>query len=491
MIQNSQTNFKKIKKRIILILLISSIILSPLFSFLSHQANAADLINIEILTDLHLSNTSQTTPTDRWAPGTKEQQVTFSLEGNQLGEVSTNLSGKKMGVIVIPPELQNLVTPEPTSTVNTSVRLKLSSLSLLQPVLNAVGDLVKLLGDILEGTIGSLLGVNINVSEVFESIDLLNSLDSFTELSFQTENRLSEDGRLIIVEIDDGLVPILTENVTGVLTNLADSVNLLKAEPTSLLGAAAALAINTALAPIKGILSTVINSAVRLLSGVGEGVGQLLNLSILGNTQIHVPTTISAPAEMLDDLDATFAGTVVRTAAIDLQIFANSTNYSTIYFEGEKFSLETTSIPSVLDFGTHAVQTKEDERLTAYNADGTQSTGQLSVTDTRSTVKNWSLKVRSEAVFEDQNPALAASSFILQGGGLVSDFQGDNLTSIANTELFLPMNQQATLLAVTDATESGDIHLGIDRFELFVPKDQPKTTGSYQSRLIWTISDTP
>ena len=69
-----------------------------------------------------------------------------------------------------------------------------------------------------------------------------------------------------------------------------------------------------------------------LLAVGGSGVNELVDASLLGATTVTLPTTVSTPQNLSNNLDARFVGTVVQTDLLDVNLLATADGVSNIYF---------------------------------------------------------------------------------------------------------------------------------------------------------------
>ena len=74
-------------------------------------------------------------------------------------------------------------------------------------------------------------------------------------------------------------------------------------------------------------------------------------------------------------------------------------------------------------------------------------------------------------------------------GAWNTNFQ--NYTGVSNQTIQLAPGNQITLMTLGSTNAPGYVELPLNQFQLFVPKNTPKQTGSYQTSLRWTISATP
>ena len=75
-----------------------------------------------------------------------------------------------------------------------------------------------------------------------------------------------------------------------------------------------------------------VSGALPLLAVGGSGVNELVDASLLGATTVTLPTTVSTPQNLSNNLDARFVGTVVQTDLLDVNLLATADGVSNIYF---------------------------------------------------------------------------------------------------------------------------------------------------------------
>ncbi|MGL4695066.1 adhesive domain-containing protein [Enterococcus larvae] len=464
----------------------------PLF-FHSEEASAA-VLDVEILSNLQTVNNSNTTTSQRWQPTVVNQPVNFTISGAALANVSANLVGKKYGVLVIPPELANKVSRNGNAQVHTNLTVDLSKVGVLTTTLSAVNSLVDLIDRIERGVVADLTGVTLNLGEVNKQLDLLDAFENFGAADFQQSMTLSADGRAIYFSLDDGIGPILAQNLSTILTNLSNAVSALQVTGTGLIGSVSAVTINAALALLKPTLVNAITAVKPLLAIGGSGVQQLADASVLGSTTIQMPTLVSGPGSLASNLDAKFVGTVIKSAIIDIDLLSTANAASYIYFAGQTMVFDQTQLPSSLNFGTHPIQTKLDELFTATQGgvSGAQNTtGTVSILDSRSTSKNWQVKVSQVGQWTNDEAVMSTPALKIYGGILTTNYAAANVRSISNASIDLYDGSQQEVLAVSGTTASGSVSLGLSKFEMFVPKNTRKQLGQYQTKLVWTVTESP
>lgn len=344
---------KRSKSRFVHIAITSGFLLTSvavpvaIASISSSQTASAAVLDVELLSNVTSSNNSKTTTTKRWGPNRKNQPVNFTISGEQLVN-ATVLNGKKQAVLVIPSALRGNVAPKGKATITTNVTLDLNKISLLTDVFNAANSLTEVITQITSGVLGDLTGVDINLTEVTEKLNLLNNLQNLGGATFTADQTLSADGSYISADVGDGLGLVLAQNVSTILSDLQSAVSSLEAKGSGVASDIVAAAINAALLPVKGTVASVITAAKPLLNAGGSLVNQLLDASALGSTTITMPTTVSAPDNLTGNLDAKFAGTVVQTDAIDVNLLGTSNGVSTIYY-GPEDTAPATIVPPTVD----------------------------------------------------------------------------------------------------------------------------------------------
>ncbi|MHC5216511.1 adhesive domain-containing protein [Enterococcus sp. LJL128] len=467
--------------------------LAGIFGYLFHSEEAsAAVLDIEILSNMQTTNNSQTTPTSRWLPTISNQPVNFTISGEGLANASVNLTGNKYGVLVIPSQLSGKVKPNGNAQVDTNVTVDLDKVALLKPTFDALSRLISLINDIKGGAL-SLVGVDFDLTAVNKQLDLLNSLENFGHTTYSATT-VGND-RLIYLNMDEGLGTILAKDLSQILVNLNTAVQNLKVTVTNpLLGTATALTINTVLNLVKPALNTAITALLPALGLGGAAVQQLADASVLGQTTINLPTFVSGPGSITGNLDAKFVGTVIKSTLLNIDLLSTANAVSYIYFAGETFLLENTLLPSSLNFGAHPIQTKLDETFTATQggvSTGPNTTGTVRIMDTRSTAKNWQVKVSQIQEWMNSSSSINSSVLKIYGGALTTDYSAGNVRSISGSMIELQNGTQQEVLAVSGTTASGTTNLDLSKFDLFVPKNTKKQSGAYQTKLVWTITESP
>ena len=336
---NRKSQHKKWTKRKMLNLAISS---GLLFTSLAIPVSiavtsgtisaSAAVLDIELLSNVTSNNDSGTSTSNRWTAANQNQPVNFTVSGGALADASAVFSGQKQAVLVIPPELIGNVAAAGSAAINTNVTIDLSKVTFLTAVLNAANDLTNVITQITSGALGNLTGVDIDLTEVNRQLELVNNIENLGAASFTAPETLAADGSYISAPISDGLGLVLAQNVSNILQDLNAAVQALEAKGTSIPSNLVATAINAALLPVKGTVNVAVSGALPLLAVGGSGVNELVDASLLGATTVTLPTTVSTPQNLSNNLDARFVGTVVQTDLLDVNLLATADGVSNIYF---------------------------------------------------------------------------------------------------------------------------------------------------------------
>ena len=336
---NRKSQHKKWTKRKMLNLAISS---GLLFTSLAIPVSiavtsgtisaSAAILDIELLSNVTSNNDSGTSTSNRWTAANQNQPVNFTVSGGALADASAVFSGQKQAVLVVPPELRGNVAAAGSAAINTNVTIDLSKVTFLTAVLNAANDLTNVITQITSGALGNLTGVDIDLTEVNRQLELVNNIENLGAASFTAPETLAADGSYISAPISDGLGLVLAQNVSNILQDLNAAVQALEAKGTSIPSNLVATAINAALLPVKGTVNVAVSGALPLLAVGGSGVNELVDASLLGATTVTLPTTVSTPQNLSNNLDARFVGTVVQTDLLDVNLLATADGVSNIYF---------------------------------------------------------------------------------------------------------------------------------------------------------------
>ncbi|MBO0452761.1 adhesive domain-containing protein [Candidatus Enterococcus murrayae] len=445
------------------------IIGSALFLFLTSSNMIVSAVSVDLFATTQVNNNSGTTAASPYL-NVSQKPVNFTINGTTTG-VGLIKTGKKYVLISVPSQLSGKVTPNGSSTVTTSVTIPLADLP--------IGGLLTLLTTLVS-TINTLLPLNPSLQAPLNSLNqaisnLKNENYGNQNLSVATE-QLS--ATLLGVNISQGLLPILTSTLSNRLTDLNNVLNTL---PLGLIGV---------------ILTQVLSSVNGLITALGNPNStistNLVSASILGSTNVSMPTFVTSPTGLTQNYAAAIRGGIVQTDDLTIQLLSNFGGNTTIYFGAGELAMKSELLPTNLNFGTHQVQTKIDETWKAYiggNSANPLQTGTIRIDDTRTTAKAWQLKVAQANNWTSGQKSLSNARLDIALGALNTNFQ--NYFAVDNQTIQMSPSNQVTLMSLSNTTAAGYVELPLNQFQLFVPKNTPRQTGSYQTTLQWTISNTP
>jgi hypothetical protein len=141
---------------------------------------------------------------------------------------------------------------------------------------------------------------------------------------------------------------------------------------------------------------------------------------------------------------------------------------------------------------TEIVKAKEQEALTQSNQQMTVPNF-IQVTDTRGTNSGWQLSVKQQTQFQTDSqtyPELTGAILQLRNGRHTSPVANDIWI---NENLDLTLGQEVVVMKA-EAGENGGTSLyawGNQGVHLLIPGNSPKLAQTYQTTLLWSISDTP
>ena len=328
------------KKRMFSFTRLGILLMTAVLVFMPFTTAKAAVLEVEILTNITSTNTSGTTSANPYL-GSTTQNVDFTIQGNAPVSASV-LTGTRYAVLTIPAELQGQVTPSDAS-VTTNVTLDLNQVGLLSTVFDTTDSLVTTLLSILDGSLlGPLTGIDLDTTELYSNLDLLKGVQDIGGATYTAATTLNPDGTMVEANLDQGLGPILTQNLIDILQDLEIAINNLNATATGLSGSALAFSINATLKPLKAVATAAIDGLLTPLLGGIDPTGvvdtltqQLLTASVLGNTTVNIPTTIDIPATSTGVVDSKFVGTVVQTDSLDVDLLIKANGVSDVFWAGQ------------------------------------------------------------------------------------------------------------------------------------------------------------
>ncbi|WP_430596560.1 adhesive domain-containing protein [Enterococcus sp. DIV0175] len=428
------------------------------------QTYVVHALSLELFGTTTLSNNSQTTVEEPFLH-VENTPVTFVLTGEDGVGIGAITTSEKYGILEIPTEMIGYVQVNGPATVQTTVTVPLSQspLQVLMPTISSVISLI----------VNSPLVSAANKTAVNQALTELTSENFGSQnLSLAITPRTSTQ---FGVAISQGLLPILATTLKNRVQNLLTVVTAIPLIGTVL---------GVLLTPFTTALNQLINN---LNSPTSADSRALVAGSILGNTQASFPFLISSPA-ITSDYVANFSGMFIQTDETLIQL-EESVAQTAIYFSAGSLDMETALLPSDLDFGEHTIQTQIDELLIAKENQQV-TTGVVQISDTRLVEKFWQLKVEQLTSWNQGTNELLAQLQI-KNADLISTFPAGSVSSTANQTVGLNVGVQQTLVQLNGTTQPGNVLLNLSEFQLFVPKEAVKSTGTYQTVLEWVLSDTP
>lgn len=428
------------------------------------QTNVVQAVSLNLLGTTTATNNSQTSPN---APFLNRVNVpvTFLIEGKNGISAGVITTGDKYAILEAPTEMVGYIQPNGNATVQTTVTVPLSQ-SPLQLILPTITSVISLI-------VNSPLVSTQNKTAVNQALSELRS-ETFGAQNL-TLAIVPRSSTQYGVAISQGLLPILTTTLKNRIQNLLTIVQALPLIGTVL---------GTLLSPFVTALSQFITS---LNSPTSDNSKNLVAASILGNTSVSLPFLLSSP-KLTQDLTANFKGGFIQTDQSTIQL-GPTTGTTPVYFSAGALTWQTTSLPTHLNFGQHLIQTQQDEHLVATN-NNQVTTGSISITDTRTVVKNWQIKLQQLSPWQNGTNQLT-SQLQISTADLTTTFPITGIISTANQMVPLSIGTQQTLLKLNGVTDPGQVQLAINQFSLAVPKESLKTKGTYQTMVEWLLSDTP
>lgn len=306
-------------------------IATPFFSTQSTQAYAA-LIDGQLFSSLNSSNSSGTTDTSPFTIENAVRSVDFTISADSGIDLSV-VAGNRMAVLAIPEELRGHVAPNGTGTLSTNILLPENGLA---PLLSIVDGATTTLINSINTLINSNPLLNINLDEVYEQLNLLENLSSLTAADVALQLQTQGD-QYIYADLDGVLETIIRENVNQILGDLNSAVQAL-----TITGTGAGLLNQTLNLTLKPIFNGTFATAQALVNTGSTLIGELADASILGETNVTIPTTIidPIPQELIDrgiDLtqpyEAGFLATIVKTNLLSIDISTEYDGYTPIFYK--------------------------------------------------------------------------------------------------------------------------------------------------------------
>lgn len=313
-------------------------IATPLFTIGSQQVYA-DLVSGQLFNNLGTTNTSGTSVGAPYVVDGSTRNVDFVISANNGLDVSL-LTGTRRAVLAIPEEMQGLVAINGSGTFSMDILLPGDELAPLLTVVNgAVSALV--------GSVENIVNLNplasVNLSEVYEQLALLENLSTLSSAEVALALQQTENGDYIYGELDGTLEIVIREGLSEILTGINNAVQELEATSNSPFGGdLAAATINGALGlTIKPAFNLAFAGALGLVDTGSSLIGTFADASVLGETTVTIPTTITDPnatdltaagVDLSVPYEAGFVGNIVKSDVLAIDIASNYDGYSPVYY---------------------------------------------------------------------------------------------------------------------------------------------------------------
>ena len=443
---------------------------------------AVNVLDVEILSNLTSTNTSGTSASAPWPGSVTNRPVTFSIKGNGGLNASVNVNGEdKFALLAIPTELRTSISANGSAAIKTSTTVNIANVPLLNAILTAL--------DSLTSSLNLNLGiVQIDLTAVNQQISLLKTVGNLGNVEISSPLQFTTQREALYANMSSNLGVVL-----GILRNLSTAIQntQIRVIGIDIGGVVRAL--------LQGLLNTLLSTVTSALNNLATVQEQMADAAVLGATDVQIPTLLSGPGQLSANWTANFSASVLKAKPTDINLLNFSalnisSRQTMIYFMVEALTMDRTNLPTQLNFGRHAIQTKKSETWRA-TANGDQSaaatTGILRINDTRNRQKKWQVKVRQSTNWVNGTRTLPAAELRVQLGTVNSTFTDGRVVLPDNATIALQQNVEKNVVTLENAASTGGLTVNFSQFNLFVPEKTPKFQGQYRATVVWTVSDTP
>ena len=301
------------------------------------------------------------------------------------------LNGDKVAIVGVPKGLTGFVQPNGNARVSTNITLQLENIAAIQTLIGtltpAVDTLVGTVDALVNQNLADALGipetingfpnllyqaasivdisqvVSVNLDDIYEQLDLLNQLGQFGQADFEVPAGLTDNERALIANVNDGLFIVVNQRIQSILENLKQAqiqVSILGGASNipgigSLIDGVNTLVqetVNTA----KATLNVTVDAAQAVLNGTTDLADQIASASVLGQTTVVMPTTVTTPTTSeliangvtnpLNPYEARFAGTFSQSNLLTLDLFTDEDGNNSIWLAAEP-AAEQTETPTI------------------------------------------------------------------------------------------------------------------------------------------------
>ncbi|MCU7699819.1 Ig-like domain-containing protein [Enterococcus gallinarum] len=395
-IMNSRRKRRAINKKSLLAnltvsgMLLTSSVVVPTTLLWEPKIAEASLVSAEIFSNVQASNDSATSAAAPYSNPGDTNPVNFTISGSNAVTLDV-LNGDKVAIVGVPKGLTGFVQPNGNARVSTNITLQLENIAAIQTLIGtltpAVDTLVGTVDALVNQNLADALGipetingfpnllyqaasivdisqvVSVNLDDIYEQLDLLNQLGQFGQADFEVPAGLTDNERALIANVNDGLFIVVNQRIQSILENLKQAqiqVSILGGASNipgigSLIDGVNTLVqetVNTA----KATLNVTVDAAQAVLNGTTDLADQIASASVLGQTTVVMPTTVTTPTTSeliangvtnpLNPYEARFAGTFSQSNLLTLDLFTDEDGNNSIWLAAEP-AAEQTETPTI------------------------------------------------------------------------------------------------------------------------------------------------
>lgn len=395
-IMNSRRKRRAINKKSLLAnltvsgMLLTSSVVVPTTLLWEPKIAEASLVSAEIFSNVQASNDSATSAAAPYSNPGDTNPVNFTISGSNAVTLDV-LNGDKVAIVGVPKGLTGFVQPNGNARVSTNITLQLENIAAIQTLIGtltpAVDTLVGTVDALMNQNLADALGipetingfpnllyqaasivdisqvVSVNLDDIYEQLDLLNQLGQFGQADFEVPAGLTDNERALIANVNDGLFIVVNQRIQSILENLKQAqiqVSILGGASNipgigSLIDGVNTLVqetVNTA----KATLNVTVDAAQAVLNGTTDLADQIASASVLGQTTVVMPTTVTTPttSELIangvtnpsNPYEARFAGTFSQSNLLTLDLFTDEDGNNSIWLAAEP-AAEQTETPTI------------------------------------------------------------------------------------------------------------------------------------------------
>lgn len=395
-IMNSRRKRRAINKKSLLAnltvsgMLLTSSVVVPTTLLWEPKIAEASLVSAEIFSNVQASNDSATSAAAPYSNPGDTNPVNFTISGSNAVTLDV-LNGDKVAIVGVPKGLTGFLQPNGNARVSTNITLQLENIAAIQTLIGtltpAVDTLVGTVDALVNQNLADALGipetingfpnllyqaasivdisqvVSVNLDDIYEQLDLLNQLGQFGQADFEVPAGLTDNERALIANVNDGLFIVVNQRIQSILENLKQAqiqVSILGGASNipgigSLIDGVNTLVqetVNTA----KATLNVTVDAAQAVLNGTTDLADQIASASVLGQTTVVMPTTVTTPttSELIangvtnpsNPYEARFAGTFSQSNLLTLDLFTDEDGNNSIWLAAEP-AAEQTETPTI------------------------------------------------------------------------------------------------------------------------------------------------